>query len=265
MKLKIYKSLWGMTDPIEGQFRKIAKAEYDGIESACEEIGDSGKFRDLLNKYALDYIPLIYTEGNHSESFKRLIELAAGYSPSKIVAHAGRDLMKFSEQVTFFEFALQVENEFGIPIAHETHRRRPLFSPMNALALIKELPDLKLNIDFSHWCCVTESMLEDHEEIVQLALERAVHLHARVGYENGPQVPDPRVQEWEAHQGRFEVWWKKYINVQRDRGDVICSVTPEYGPPSYMHTIPSTGLPAADLWEVCLWSAMRFREIYNAL
>ena len=136
---------------------------------------------------------------------------------------------------------------------------------MNTLALLKELPDLKLNIDLSHWCCVTESMLDDHEEAVQMALQRSVHLHARVGYENGPQVPDPRVQEWEAHQGRFEVWWKKYVEVQRDRNGVICSVTPEYGPPTYLHTIPSTGLPAADLWEVCLWSATRFREIYDTM
>jgi sugar phosphate isomerase/epimerase len=265
MELRVYKSLWGMSGSVGDQFRQIAEAGYNGVESACEEIADAGEFRDLLAKYELDYIPLIYTEGDHYASFERLVELAAGYSPTKIVAHAGRDNMSFNEQVKFFEFALKVEGDLGIPIAHETHRRRPLFSPMNALALMKELPDLKLNIDLSHWCCVTESMLVDHEEAVQLALERAIHLHARVGYENGPQVPDPRVREWEAHQGRFEVWWKKYVIEQRGRRGVICSVTPEYGPPSYMHTIPSTGLPAADLWEVCLWSATRFREMYGTI
>ena len=209
MQLKVYKSLWGMTGAIRDQLSQISTAGYDGVESACDEVADSDEFRQLLADHTLDYIPLIYTEGDHFESFKRLVELAASYSPQKIVAHAGRDIMLFNEQVRFFEFALIIEQEFGIPVAHETHRRRPLFSPMNALALLKELPDLKLNIDLSHWCCVTESMLEDHEEAVEMALQRSVHLHARVGYENGPQVPDPRVREWEAHQGRFEKWWKQ--------------------------------------------------------
>lgn len=264
MQLKIYKSLWGMTGALADQFSQISIAGYDGVESACEEIADRNQFRQLQKDHNLDYIPLIYTEGDHYESFKRLVDLAASYTPQRIVAHAGRDLMSFDEQVAFFNYALQVEAEFGIPVAHETHRRRPLFSPMNTLALLKELPDLKLNIDLSHWCCVTESMLEDHEEAVQMALTRSIHLHARVGYENGPQVPDPRVREWEAHQGRFEKWWKQYVEIQRGRSGVICSVTPEYGPPSYMQTIPSTGSPAADLWEICLWTAMRFREISNA-
>lgn len=263
MVLRVYKSLWGMEGAIGKKIERIAHAGYDGVESACEEIQHPDEFRSLLEAYDLDYIPLIYTEGDHYESLRRLIELAASFSPRKIVAHAGRDVMPFSEQVRFFEYALKVENEFGIPVAHETHRRRPLWSPMNALALLRELPEVKVNIDLSHWCCVTESMLEDHDEAVQLAIERAIHCHSRVGYENGPQVPDPRAGEWGTHQGRFEEWWKKYIEAQRDRGSDQCSVTPEYGPPSYMHTVPSTGEPAANLWEVCLWSARRFRERYE--
>lgn len=252
-----------MSGGVRDQIERIAKAGYDGIESACEEIHDANEFRSLLKEHDLDYIALIYTEGDHYASFKRLIERAALYEPRRIVAHAGRDIMPFNEQVRFFVYALNIEKEFGIPVAHETHRRRPLFSPMNALALMKELPDLKLNIDLSHWCCVTESMLEDHQEAVRLAIQRAIHCHSRVGYENGPQVPDPRVAEWEEHQGRFEKWWKEYIKVQRDQAAEFCTVTPEYGPPTYMHTIPSTGLPAADLWEVCLWSAKRFRDRFS--
>src|SRR5436190_11600339 len=124
MNLKIYKSLWGMTGSIEERIKQIASAGYDGVESAIAEISDTAKFRAMLEEHQLDYIPLIYTEGeNHYQNFTELVELASAFSPKKIIAHAGRDLWSFEEQVAFFTDALLIEKEFGIPIAHETHRR----------------------------------------------------------------------------------------------------------------------------------------------
>jgi sugar phosphate isomerase/epimerase len=250
-----------MTDSLEEQFTKIAEAAYNGIESAVEEIADIEKFKSLLREYDLEYIPLIYTEGDHLQNFRRLVQFATEFEPKKIIAHAGRDLWSFEEQARFFKEALLIEKEFGIPIAHETHRRRPLFSPMNGLALMRELPELKINADLSHWCCVTESMLEDHSEAIELASKRAIHIHARVGYENGPQVPDPSAPEWVGHLEKFESWWKMIIDDHKKRGEKELTVTPEYGPPSYMQTVPYINKPVADLWNVCLWSAERFRKM----
>jgi len=125
---------------------------------------------------------------------------------------------------------------------------------------MRELPELKINADLSHWCCVTESMLEDHAEAIELAATRTIHIHSRVGYENGPQVSDPRAPEWAEHLAKFETWWKMIIDEHTKRGEKELTVTPEYGPPSYMQTIPFTNKPVADLWEVCLWSAERFRN-----
>src|SRR5690349_17132944 len=122
MQLRIYKSLWGMTGSLSAQIAEIADAGYDGVESACEEITDPTEFNSLLEEHNLDYIPLIYTEGDHYAAFERLVERAASYAPQKIVAHAGRDIMPFAEQVKFFAHTLKVQEEFGIPIAHETHR-----------------------------------------------------------------------------------------------------------------------------------------------
>jgi len=106
MKLKIYKSLWGMTGSLEEQFSRIAEAGYNGVEAAVEEIADKEKFKTLLREYHLEYIPLIYTEGDHLQNFLRLIQLGAEFDPKKIVAHAGRDLWSFEEQIKFFHLAL---------------------------------------------------------------------------------------------------------------------------------------------------------------
>jgi len=264
MQLKVYKSLWGMEGALEEQFKRIKEAGYDGVESAAQEITDPAKFRALLKDYDLDYIALIYTEGNdHTTHFDRVIDNALTYSPSKIVAHAGRDIMPFVRQIRFFVHALLVEEKIGVPIAHETHRRRPLFSPMNTVSVLRELPDLRVNIDYSHWCCVTESMLEDHREAIELTSEHTIHFHGRVGYENGPQVPDPRVSEWESRVTKHEEWWDLALRSLKGRNERYVTFTPEYGPPTYMHTLPGTGQPTANLWDVCLWAAERFRNQFS--
>ncbi len=277
MNVKIYKSLWGMTGPIEQQFERIRAAGYDGIESATQEmsIGNdehSGSnpikpeaFQKLLKDFGLDYIALVYTESQeHAEELRRRVGEAMRFNPRKIVAHAGRDTMSFGKTIRFFEQALRVEEELGIPIAHETHRRRPLYSPMSTHVLLRELPDLHINADFSHWCVVTESMLEDHTEALAIATRRAIHIHGRVGFENGPQVPDPRIPEWEDRVRKHETWWDQIIASHLVRGEKHLTFVPEYGPPTYMPTIPATGEATADLWDVCLWSAHRFRKHFNS-
>jgi hypothetical protein len=187
------------------------------------------------------------------------------YDPVKIVAHAGRDTMSFVKQIRFFTSALKTEEEFGVPIAHETHRRRPFFSPMNTLAILRELPELRVNVDYSHWCCVTESLLGDHEAAIALAAEHAIHIHGRVGYENGPQVPDPRVAEWEHCLTAHEHWWDIVLRCMKDRDEKICTFVPEYGPPTYMQTSPQSGQPVSDLWDICLWQAERFRKQFSKM
>src|SRR5205823_5521361 len=98
-----------MTGSPDEQFSRIAEAGYDGVESAVEEIADRGKFMAILEEYHLEYIPLIYTEGDHLENFRRLIKLAASFNPKKIVAHSGRDLWNFEEQIKFFRATLEIE------------------------------------------------------------------------------------------------------------------------------------------------------------
>jgi sugar phosphate isomerase/epimerase len=270
MDLKIYKSLWGMEGPIEQQFERIRAAGFDGVESAAQELNGNNscspeQFQKLLADFGLDYIALVYTEGHeHAEELRRRAGDALKFNPAKIVAHAGRDTMSFGKTIRFFEQALRIEEELGIPIAHETHRRRPLYSPMSTHVLLRELPDLHINADFSHWCVVTESMLEDHAEALAIAARRAIHIHGRVGYENGPQVPDPRIPEWHDRVHKHETWWDQIIATHIIRGEKTLTFVPEYGPPTYMPTIPATGKPAADLWDICLWSAERFRKHFKS-
>ena len=69
-------------------------------------------------------------------------------------------------------------------------------NPWNTQRILRRFPSLKLTCDYSHWVCVAERLLPDCGEILQLSADHCWHLHARVGFEEGPQVPDPRAPEW---------------------------------------------------------------------
>jgi hypothetical protein len=111
-------------------------------------------------------------------------------------------------------------------------------------------------MDLSHWVVMSERLIHDQEAAIRLVASRAIHVDARVGHEEGPQVPDPRDPAWSNHLEAFETWWDLAIT-----SDQV--VVPEYGPPPYLPTIPYTGEPVADLWAICEWARERLRTRYE--
>jgi hypothetical protein len=183
--------------------------------------------------------------------------VAAGkvLEPRLIGCHGGRDAWSERQSRQFFEQVLQIEREMGIPVGHETHRGRILYNPWVTSRMLDTFPDLKLVCDFGHWTCVDERLLHTETEIIRQCAERCIHIHARVGYEEGPQVPDPRAPEYQYCLDAFERWWQLIWDAQEARGLAASTLTPEYGPPGYLHTLPYTRQPVVDLWEISDWQA----------
>jgi hypothetical protein len=69
MKLKVFKALWGMEGTLESQFEKIAKAGYTGIESPMPDPVQEPLFHKLLSEYRFEYNAMVFTDGDHKESF----------------------------------------------------------------------------------------------------------------------------------------------------------------------------------------------------
>ena len=87
-------------------------------------------------------------------------------------------------------------------MCHEGHRGRFLHSPWVIRDFLDENPDLhntlKLTADFSHFTTVAEK--DTNDAVLRGVIEDIIppfvhHVHCRVGYENGPQVPDPRTKQ----------------------------------------------------------------------
>ncbi|WP_274651422.1 sugar phosphate isomerase/epimerase family protein [Paenibacillus humicola] len=264
MKLKLIKALWGMNGSLESQFERIAAAGYDGVEAPLPAAEDEQRFRDLLRSYGFDYIAMVFTAGDeHLDSFERQVNRAADFRPLSITSHSVSDSMPVEEQVAFFRKAAEIERGLGIPVGHETHRGRALFNPWDTSRVLREVPGMKLTADFSHWCCVCESTLDNQEAHLEAAFPRVLHIHGRVGYAEGPQVPDPRAPEYSRELSRHLGWWDRIVEEKRKAGAEFVTFTPEFGPPGYLHTLPFTNQPVADLWDVCLWMAQTFKARFE--
>lgn len=257
MKIKYFATTWGLEDlDYEAQFSKIKNGGYDGVETGRIKPDEINQVLELLEKYQLLLICQQWTEGKtageHAESFLRQADINSRLNPVYINSHTGKDHFSFSDNLDILTTALEFERIEKIPVTHETHRGRFAFAAHITAEFLEELPELKLTADFSHWCCVAESYLEDQEENLNKAINKAYHIHARIGSTQSSQVNDPRSEEWKNEKKLFLKWWKEItLNANSLKG--ILPVTCEFGPHPYMPTAPFTAAPLASQWEINLY------------
>ena len=258
MRIMICGSFGGIehVPTIEQRLACVKAAGFDAVEAAAPQMAPED-WKTHLGKQGLSYIGTIAAQD--AQSFRRQLDHIRAYDPILVVAASGRDFMKFREGCEFFLAALAAERELGVPVAHETRRQTLFYAPWATLPYLEEFPDLKLCADFSHWCVVCESMMDALSDIVALACERAVHIHARVGYEQGPQVSDPRAPEYEPYVQRHEKWWDLVYESRKGSGADRLTVTPRFKPPPYQQALPYTRQPVVDLWDISCWMARRLR------
>lgn len=255
MNLIFGKSKWEMwDDPLESFLERAAASGFEATEINLESLHESpAEIARLHKSYKLQLIGQILTQGqtyqNHIESLEAQFEFAAQCEVVFINSHAGRDIFRFEENVQIFERLLQLSQSSGIPFLVETHRGRPTYSAIDTRKYLEALPDLRLTADFSHWMVVHESGLDDQRPNVELAISRADYVHARVGYAEGPQIPDPRAPEWQNAVETNVRLWQQVIDQHKQNGKETLYITPEFGPPAYMHTTPFTNQPVGDVWE----------------
>lgn len=269
MRLTSFRHLWGITRSFEEVFPAIKEAGYDGVEYKAAKAAVDPNFRKLLDQYHFSFIAQVHTTGDtvqeHMASFKKLIRLSLPLAPVMINSQSGKDSWGMDEKIDFIGQALAYQEEIGIPVAHEIHRGRITYNPWETRDLLLLFDDLKLCCDFSHWVCVCERLLQTEADIIQLCAEHCIHLHSRVGYEQGPQVPDPRAPEYAVHLKAHEGWWDMVWKAQLKNNFPVSTITPEFGPPGYQHTLPFSRNPVGDLEEICNWMHHRQKERFNQI
>ncbi len=260
---------WGNDDPVDVFCAKIKQAGYDGAElwtlaDAAEQAATEAAFRRhglklafLAGGWDSDY-------QKHRSQFEAQLRIALAASPAPLYinCHTGRDWFSAAQNQDLYALAHEASQRSGVPILHETHRSRGLYSAPASRPLIEADPRLRLTFDVSHWCVASESLLADQAATLDLAIARSDHIHARVGHAQAAQVSDPRAPEWVDALNAHLAWWDRIVARRRSEGAPV-TVLMEFGPPSYMPTLPYTRQPVADQWAVNLWMMELLRTRYG--
>lgn len=258
MRIRFFKALWGMEGSLDDKLAKIKAAGYDGFE---DWIQPHFTIQPAMQKHGLAHIALV--DSTNLESFKRNLGEAHDCGVTSITVHTGSSTWTFDQGMDHIGKALEIAKGVPFPVNFETHRARLFYEPNSTYAALQAHPDLHLVADLSHWTCVTSGMLGNYLKQLALTIERTRHVHCRVGYEQGPQVPDPRAPMWESHVKMFEAMWDGIKAAHEKRGASELTLDPEFGPPDYQPTDPKTGAPLADIWDVALWMTSRLKKRWS--
>lgn len=275
MRLEIFRSLWGYRASKAQALDELLAAGFEGMEARLPlEAVERREFGAFLTSNRVPYIATVFTAydvlpdqratpAEHLEDLRRKLDWASELTPRFINLLAGNDRWPLAQQVEFFGELLAMASAQAAPVLVETHRARSLFNPWVTLELIRQLPALRFTSDISHWVVCCERLLDDPTDDLSPFVERVMHIQARVGYDQGPQVPHPAAPEYAAalafHQSHWEAVWR----AQRARGQTVTTLTPEFGADGYLHHLPFTNAPVADLWAINQWMATAERAHFQ--
>nr|MBI1230724.1 sugar phosphate isomerase/epimerase [Cytophagales bacterium] len=269
MKLLFFCPLWGSEFiPFKQFLENVCRAGYDGVEMSFSlDPKERDEKASMVKSAGLKLVAqhwetVVHEFEAHKQQYENRLRNLAATQPLFINSQTGKDFYTYEQNSALFELAERIADETGVPVVHETHRGKWSFAAHITKDYLVRLPELKITLDISHWCATAESFLEDQQEAVDLAIAAAGHLHARVGYTEGPQVPDPRIPNWENALNAHLAWWDQFILRNKQSGNSAVTITPEFGAPPYMVLHPATGVPLVDQWEINVWMMETLRGRY---
>ena len=264
--IMFFQTDWGNELPMDAFLAKVKAQGYDGIEvwMPAMDVAKT-KLKAGLKKYDLKVIflngtnrglPLKEALKNYEEGLKEILL----WKPFKVNNHTGNDFWTEDQNLAFIEVADKLSKESGIPIMHETHRGRFSYNLPAAVSMLERFPGLKYTLDISHWMVVHERLINTNDPNLQKIKPSVSHIHARVGFAEGPQINNPEAPEWSnAVKTHLDIWEE----IIRNSEDDIFTITTEFGPPPYLPTSPFTNQPLADQWEANIYIMKAIKERFS--
>lgn len=187
----------------------------------------------------------------------------SGIDPVHVTLHAGRDHWDDRDQDLVAAWVCAARSSTGLDILVEMHRARILYAAHHSRRVLARHPGLRVTFDVSHWLAVAESMLADQPDAIDQAIDRADHIHARIGHPQGPQVNDPQSHEWAPVVEQHLLWWDRIVERLRREGKPVTFLA-EFGPPDYAPSEPGTRRPLRDQKVSNLWMQRTIRSRYGS-
>jgi sugar phosphate isomerase/epimerase len=251
--------------------RKVKDEGYDGVEYGIPNdvtVKELDEAWNNFEKYGLKAIPQHYGTydadfAKHFDNYAGWLDMIKPYRALKIDSQTGKDYFTFEQNKKLAERANEHTQSCEVQVLHETHRNKFTFAAHITFDYLVRMPDLRITLDASHWVNVAESFLEDQPEAMDLAIKRTEHIHARIGYPEGPQVPDPAAPEWADALQHHLNWWDKVIECKRAEQSTLMTITPEFGPYPYMVHLPYSQKPISNQWANNVYMMNLLKERYG--
>jgi len=273
MDLLLFNSLWGFEGSLEAAIDRAQTRGFDGLElnlrhpvllerplaDAADQLGQAGLRLVVELVTGGDYVPdLACGVDDHLAELEQQLAVCPSLAPLKVTVITGSDSWSKREQERFWPRAIALAQASGLAVSFETHRSRSLASPWAMADWLGAFPGLRLTADLSHWCVVAERLMTPELAPIQAMAAHVDHIHARIGYAQGPQVNHPFAPEHHQPLAAHLACWKLFAASQakhqaQQQGDPNprpLTMTPEFGPDGYLQTLPFTNQPVADLLEI---------------
>lgn len=273
MKLEFYAPLWGSDHmPFEAFLDKACENGFSGVEMPFprEFLSESERVKrvHLIKSRGLKLITQHYETVTpdftqyKKELKSRMLDILAT-EPICVNSQTGLDFFEFEQSLELIDLLDDMSQRSGIPIYHETHRGRFNFAAHVCAKFVKARPNILQTADFSHFCCVAGNLLELQQHNLEIILPTIRLIHSRVGFSEGPQVPDPKAPEYQPEVKTHLTWWLEILKQAKNRGCESFPITTEFGPPPYMPTIPFSQKPTTDQWSANLYIKQLITTRFN--
>ncbi len=258
VKLHVFAAHWGHAGKPAQQFiDEVKAAGFDGIEMSLP--ADDAEWAHWLERIRDAGLLLITQQwetvfhadfAQHKTALESLLRRACAAQPLMVNSHTGKDWYSVAQNQELIALTTAISQQTGVRIVHEIHRSRFSGHPALMAPYLAHNPDLPLNADLSHWCCVCESLLQDQQAMLEGIFPLVKHIHARVGHAQGPQVSDFRAPEFASELQAHLAWWDQILQTRVAAGETCLTITPEFGPVPYTATLPYSQQEVSNAWEL---------------
>lgn len=267
----VFQSLWAMQNEqgvlpscLESQLTKIAEAGFDGITDHFHEPLAAQRLSRLASGLGLQVEGQLFPQT--IDDLQPALDIASHYGCHHLTIQADSRPRALPQAVALLEGWQRLAEQVDFPVLVETHRYRLTNDLHFTLDLLKELPDLRLLADLSHYVVGREIPLppnDDDQQQLQAILRNSWGFHGRVATCEQVQVPIsfPQHQPWVE---LFSAWWRFGIEDWLGRPEVpgSLSFTCELGPPPYAIT-DRAGRDITDRWEESLIMKDLARQLWS--
>lgn len=272
MKVDFFCPRWGSEHLDWDTFLQRVKADgYAGVEwFPYGEDADIELVTAKIRRYGLKFSIVMTVTGKY-QSFGQYLQLLEEQLTALsqiedvlfISAQVGREYFSAEQIGLCLDCCTAVSKAANVPVYQETHRNKWSYAAHTVAPVLLKKQEILITLDISHWFCVSESYLEDQQPAVELAMERARHIHARVGHSQGSQVADPLLPVYaEALEAHLKIW-DQWITLRAAAGAETCTISPEFGPPPYLIQTNKNSTAHEAQWNLNLWMKDLLHKRYN--